>query len=864
MRSCFPREYPLCMDRKGRRGGSRLVRALAIVVAAVIVLCGIAWAALAALFPPARVREMVRAQIASRLQRDVRFDDASLGLFPPVRLTVRGPALAEPGGFDHGAAFRARAVGLDLDVLALLRREVVVRRLVLDQPVVHLVLGADGSTNFDGLAGPGPGAGKPSQPMDFAVRAFDVRGGQLLVDDLAAKRRIALGLETHTALSGSRRGTRFATSGRTELRDLAFGPLIAARRRDLNQGLASLTWTIDHRGTFATDLDRLALERLTLRVGHAELGLTGVVDHPGPKALVDLRATGSGVDFGEVLRFLSAANLPALEGVKGSGRMAYDLRVRGALAPGTIPEIRGTLSVRAAAFRYPGAAAGVDDLGFTARFAPDSVGIGNLAARVAGQPVRAQLEVRRFSDPDVRFAVQGDVDLAAVSPLVAPRGTRIAGRASLDVRGSGPARDPGALALDGHARLSGVSVESPQLPQRIEKLEGTFAFSPARATVREFSAVAGKSSVSAHGSVTRPLALLGEPGKVAPARVDFALSSPYLDLGEITPTTAGGAILLPNATGGGTVAIDRLIDGRLDVRSVKAQVALAPGALSVPSYSLAGYGGDVSGSARFDLADPARPAYAVKAKVSRVNANDLLSAWTPARDWLAGSLSTDLDLSGAGDRPQDVARTLTAQGVAAIANGQLGPGPALTAIADLVHVPSFKQVKIRDGSMPFSVEQGRVDFREVKLDGPTGEWRLVGSVGFDGTLDYAVSITVPDAAVAALGATAAVAAGGLRDDQGRLLLDLKVTGPARAPRVALDRQAMMDRLKGRASQALAEQRRKLETEARERLAAGQQAAADSARADLERRKQALADSLRQRAGDALRGFFGSGRDTTPR
>jgi autotransporter translocation and assembly factor TamB len=62
----------------------------------------------------------------------------------------------------------------------------------------------------------------------------------------------------------------------------------------------------------------------------------------------------------------------------------------------------------------------------------------------------------------VRFAVKGNLDLAAVAPLVAPQNTKLAGRAAVDVRGSGRAKDPGSLALDGDATLTGVSVESPK------------------------------------------------------------------------------------------------------------------------------------------------------------------------------------------------------------------------------------------------------------------------------------------------------------------------------------------------------------------------------------------------------------------
>jgi hypothetical protein len=150
----------------------------------------------------------------------------------------------------------------------------------------------------------------------------------------------------------------------------------------------------------------------------------------------------------------------------------------------------------------------------------------------------------------------------------------------------------------------------------------------------------------------------------------------------------------------------------------------------------------------------------------------------------------------------------------------------------------------------------------VVINGPSGEWRLAGAIGFDGSLDYAVSTTLPPEVVASLGANSALAAGALADDQGRVLIDLRVSGTAKSPRVAWDSKAMRDRLAGRASAALAEQRAKLEAEALAALEGRRQAAADSARAAVERYRQATADSLRRKARDVFRGFFGGAKDTT--
>ncbi len=854
------------------------LRVALVVLAVPVVLVALAWIALTVLFPPAKVKALVEDQLQRSLAREVRFEGASLGLWPPVRLTVKQVELAEPGGFGRGVAFGVRAVQLDLDVPALLSRKVRVRRFALDQPSVHLLLRADGTTNFDSLgAAPAPGSSSQPPAMDLDVREAAIRGGRVLVDDIRAGRRISLALATTTSLAAEQGGKRIATAGHTELSQLAFGPLTATRVSDLDGRLAKLVFALDHRGKFDAASRRLALEQLALAMGKAKLSLSGVVDDPGPHARFDLRAQGDGVDFGELLSWIAVADAQAVKGLSGSGRMAFDVTARGAAAvpgaPPALPTLRGWLEVKDAAFRYAGAPADVKQLALRLDLAPDSVALSSLTAVVAGQPLRAHALARRLADPLVDFTLNGNLDLDALGPLLAQQGAKLSGRVLVDVRGAGRAKDPGSFALDGRAELKNVRAETKDLPKPVEQVNGVVLLSPQRAAVQGLSAKAGQSSYTIDATVTRPLALMAAPDSVPPAGVTFDFRSPYLDLADLLPTTPG-APFLPNAKGSGKVAIDRLKQGALDVKTVRANVTLAPAALEAPEYSLQGYGGAVRGTAKFDLRDTARPVYALTSTIEHVQADEILSAWSPAKGLLKGTLDTKINFSGAGMQPADVKKTLTLVGLAALTEGQLGPGPTLDAIATFVKIPAFRQVRFQKLQLPMRIEQGRLISDPVQLSGSTGDWKLAGAVGFDGSLDYAVSVTLAPEVAAALQAKSALAAGALADDQGRVLLDLRVTGTAKAPRIAWDTRAMRDRLAGRASAALNEQRAKLESDAK---AAAQRAlaerlglAADSAKkaASLREQAQAARDSVRKAAGGALRNFFGSKKpapaDTTKR
>ena len=840
------------------------IRPLGIALAVVAVLLAAAWISLSVLLPHDRVLALVRGQLAGSLRRETRLADVSVRLWPPVRLAARGFELAEPGGFRQGAAAKVGSLDLDLDVLPLLSRRLVVRSLTLERPTLHLLLREDGTTNFDSLfaAAPatGPGAGAA---MDLAVRSFVVRGGELLVDDAGAKRRVFLGLDTRFSLSAGG-GSRFATKGRTSLSRLALGPLTARGPADLDQSLARLVWVIEHDGRFDGAKRTLELDRLALGFGRARVTLSGTVVDPGPRATLDLRAKGEGLDLGDLLGYLAAADARAVNGIRGGGRAAFDLRVAGRTGPGLLPALTGSLSVSDGSFRYPGAAVGVDGIAFTARFVPDQVRVDDLRASVAGQPLRAQLSVSRFADPEARFALEGGLDLAALSQLLAPKGTKLAGRAGLSVHGSGRLRDPGGIALDGSVTLANASLESPALPKKVEAISASVQLSPDRATVRGFTARAGQSSFDLDASVTRPLALLGKPGKVEPAGLTFTLKSPYLDLAELLPPGPGGPLAL-NAKGGGRVEIARFRNQKLDVTDVVANVAIEPAVVGVPSFALRGYGGAITGSARFGFQDPANPTFAVKGRADTVQVDQFLSAWSPAKGIMTGVATTSFDLSGDGVKPEQLKGSLTALGLALLAEGKLG-GPVMEAIAAATRTPGLREVRFRDLRLPFRVERGRVVTDSLRFGGGSGQWQAAGSVGFDGTLDYAVSATLPPEVAGRGGAQGALAAGLLGDDQGRLLLDLRVTGSAKSPRVALDSKVMRDRLAGRATSLLRDQRARLgEMLLRSSAPAARDSglAGDSLRPASPPDTKALGRELQKQGEDLFKGFFGGKKRPAP-
>src|SRR5262249_48263784 len=159
--------------------------------------------------------------------------------------------------------------------------------------------------------------------------------------------------------------------------------------------------------------------------------------------------------------------------------------------------------------------------------------------------------------------------------------------------------------------------------------------------------------------------------------------------------------------------------------------------------------------------------------------------------------------------------TLTAIGLANVTKGELGPTPALEAIAKLSGVKSFEKLSFNELKLPFEVRNGKIAMKEVAIHSGSSDWKAAGLLGFDGALDYTVTALIPADQVARLGANAALAAGALADREGKIHMTFDLAGNARSPRVGLNAQALREDLAGHLGNVLGNQGQKIEQQLRQ-------------------------------------------------
>ncbi len=346
-------------------------------------------------------------------------------------------------------------------------------------------------------------------------------------------------------------------------------------------------------------------------------------------------------------------------------------------------------------------------------------------------------------------------------------------------------------------------------------------------------------------SLEGPGLALGGRGAMtfSPPAVEFALKGPLLDLDALLAVLPEEKIeepptrtsMLPARTrraldevrAEGTLRVDRVVRGGLELTGLDARAELRRGVLTLTRAEGALYDGRIDASGTEANLLLAHPGWTLSARLDDVDVGKLAAA-VKARAPLKGKLDAALTLKGEGAEWALVRENVTGTGVLSLTEGELGSvalgeriaGVAAEALrragrggaADAAEKAerSLGGTQLRNMTLTFQVANGRMSLREpLAFSAPFGGARLEGSIGLDTTLDLKGNALLSEQFLAQrLGARGA----------GALEVPVRIGGTLSAPDVGLPSPAEV--AASVAAPAAREGARKVEEEVRRRARQG--------------------------------------------
>lgn len=256
--------------------------------------------------------------------------------------------------------------------------------------------------------------------------------------------------------------------------------------------------------------------------------------------------------------------------------------------------------------------------------------------------------------------------------------------------------------------------------------------------------------------------------------------------GGVAVTEAAGNLRVEDRALSGDLSAKEALAYRVPLTAIRGKIALTPeGVVTLDGVTAKVWEGTVAGDASVRLNEPGGAAYRFNARAENVEANDFLTHLTPAKNILFGKFRLESAWAGKGLTEEELLKSLSADGTMKAADGRIRNLTALKRAADLLGLKEMEQIEFREFWSKFSVEKGRVRFDDLLVRGKNADWNAAGSVGFDGTLDYALTIALSEANSAAYRKKSALTSL-FTDGSGRVVLDVKVGGTAEKPAITLD------------------------------------------------------------------------------
>jgi len=185
-------------------------------------------------------------------------------------------------------------------------------------------------------------------------------------------------------------------------------------------------------------------------------------------------------------------------------------------------------------------------------------------------------------------------------------------------------------------------------------------------------------------------------------------------------------------------------------------------------------------------------------EVDRLDAKRLVESLTSVRDVLSGALTARLDMESRGLSWDAVSKTARGEGRLSIADAELRTVQLMPRVAETLAavgrvagftVPAALQSeKFSRLDTSLRLADGRLATPDLTMTGRDASVAASGSLGLDRTLAYEGRITLSPSVVKSLGSVGRYVA----DEEGRLTLPFRVSGPVTSPGVAIDQSVVAE------------------------------------------------------------------------
>ncbi len=660
---------------------------------------------------------------------------------------------------------------------------------------VHFASLKEASLNVQGKVGPlGQQPSLETLPIDMAVSMKHIDIPYMLALAGIKSKVLAAGtLDVHETLKSSSGTTnidgRIGFSGLT-LTNGTIEPFALTNRLQVHQRQKLLS-----------------IKDITLSSRGIELGLQGDMSIPGMTINASLASRKLSIE--DLLAFYSPLKqmLPAAVSISGNVGVTTEVH-----DDKTGIRARGAVDLQDATVRYKDLfekpASTPLRLSYALSKRGNLVSLSDLKLVIASIALSAAGTVSMAGDMPGNIRIStGSVDLQSLQGIVPLIKTYSAsGSLTLSANAKGPLKEPGKLAITGGIRVNKVSARIASLPKPVKSLAMDASFTRNSVALKSMSIQIGHSTIDASGNIA----------DFAAPRGRISISSPYLDVDELTPASKQGqgtpakqpAQTKPGEQPSILDRADITLFARVQKGIIKkapfadlvALARLAKGTIVLDRFNIRAFDGSIAANGTVGMKGT-KP-YDLHLKTVGLNLGTMLNTFTSYKDIMTGRLGTTIALNG---NTADLKHSVCGNGVLTVTNGEIKTFSVLSqllGIASLAGAGNGQTTKFNALKLTAVIDHGKVSSKDLQMSSTDLDVMANGYFDTDGNLNYHGIGTLSRTLSNGVGGTAGQL---IKNGHGQVEVPFILTGEVRRPSFSLDQAVFQQRLRENAKKQVIRQ-----------------------------------------------------------
>lgn len=782
----------------------KLVKSILIGVAALLAVLLVAPTLLSG-----KIAQIVKTEANELLQARLDFEKLGISLlrhFPNASLDLKGLTLVGVERFEGDTIVAADRISAVVSPLSLLTGDgIVIKKVLLNEPLVHARKEADGAVNWDvmkpaeepaeAVAVETPTPDEEAAPSSFklAVRNFRITDAVIRYEDDST--RMAFSTKPlNLRLKGDLSAAQSELKLNLRMERIFFKSGVVTMLSDAE---------VEFDATIAADLEqmRFAFDKNTLRLNAIALTLDGWAQLLEDEAVaLDLNLGTEEVQFKDVLSLIPAFYTKNFRSLTAGGELDLKMWARGEMRGAELPAFELDAAVREGRFQYASLPKAVTDINIAAKVSnpggvmdKTEVDLSQFGLRMADNKVSATFYgTNLISDPVLRATLNGKVDLGMIQEVYPLEDMKLAGSITADLAAAGRMSDLEKqryeqLQAKGTFVVEQMGLDMASLPP-VKLSRAAATISPSAMTLGELSLMVGESDLSANGQLTNYLGYLLRGDKLSGR---LYVNSELLNLNQLMESMASdeepatdeqsaateapadeeapaGVIVVPeNLDLSLSTALKKILFQQMVITNVEGGMSLRGGELSLDNLGMGLFGGQATASGKYSTKEPAAPTFAMDLALKQASFQEtfrqleMVRKLVPLFEKTGGNYSLKMDLQTKIDEQMSpVLNSVNANGQISSASIRLQNIEALDALAKALKTDKLKVIEAENVLIDFAIRDGRISTEPFDLKMGKTTMTLSGSTGLDQTIDYTAKVTLPEGAAGGVLSTVNVGIGG--------------------------------------------------------------------------------------------------------